>query len=86
MCANTSKTGTTTPAILAERWGVKVDKVHGFIRSGELVAINVASSLAGRPRWRIPLKAVRQFEQRRTAKPAVTPTRRRRSQEVPSYV
>lgn len=86
MCANTSKTGTTTPAILAERWGVKIDKVHGFIRSGELVAINVASSDSSRPRWRIPLEAVRQFEQRRSAKPAVIPTRRRRSQEVPSYV
>jgi len=86
MCANTSQPGTTTPAKLAERWGVKVDKVHGFIRNGELVAINVASSLAGRPRWRIPLEAVRQFEERRSAKPAVAPTRRRRSQEGPSYV
>ena len=86
MCANTSKTGTTTPAILAERWGVKVDKVHGFIRSGELVAINVASSLSTRPRWRIPVEAVRQFEERRAAKPVVKATRRRRSREVPSYV
>ena len=77
---------TISPAILAKRWGCKVDKVHTVIRSGELYAFNIATNPHGRPRWRIPLEAVRQFEQRRSAKPAVIPTRRRRSQEVPSYV
>jgi hypothetical protein len=77
---------TISPSELAERYGCKVDRIHVFIKSGELPAVNVASSLSTRPRWRIPVEAVRQFEERRSAKPAVTPTRRRRSQEVPSYV
>lgn len=78
---------TATPAEIAERWRVKVDKVHKFILTGELVAINVASSGSTRPRWRIPLDALADFENRRSAKPAVKVTRsRRQSGTVPEYV
>jgi len=77
---------TISPSELAERWGCKVDKVHTVIRSGELYAFNIATNPHGRPRWRIPVEAVRQFEERRAAKPAVASTRRRREREVPSYV
>jgi hypothetical protein len=77
---------TISPSKLAERWGCKVDKVHTVIRSGELYAFNIATNPHGRPRWRIPAEAVKQFEERRSAKPVVKAPRQRRSQEVPSYV
>lgn len=68
---------TISPAELAKRYSVKVDKIHQFIRSGELVAINVASSLSGRPRWRIPLDTLEAFENRRLSKSPVKPPHRR---------
>ncbi len=73
------------PRDLALQWGVCVDKVLNFIRSGELRAFNVAAKNAKRPRYRIPLESVRQFEEltRAVAVPAApapsAPSRRRKS-------
>ncbi len=61
---------------LAARWKVGADKIRGFLRRGELVGINMASSLAGRPQWRITPESVERFEQRRSSAPAPKPTRR----------
>ena len=72
---------TITPPQLAERYAINVDKVLGWIRSGELAAINVAAKPNGRPRWRITAEAVIEFEQRRSSKPPITPTRRRRRKD-----
>ncbi len=47
-----------TPPQLARRYGVNVDKVHQWIKTGELLAVNVAASACGRPRWRITAEAV----------------------------
>lgn len=72
------------PRALAKRWSVCVDKVLNFIRSGELRAFNVAAKNSKRPRYRIPLESVRQFEEqtRAAAVPeapaAPAPTRRRK--------
>jgi hypothetical protein len=55
------------PRDLALRWGVCVDKVLNFIRSGELRAFNVASKNSGRPRYRISVESVRQFEEQTRA-------------------
>jgi hypothetical protein len=74
--------GGLSVADLCRRWKVGPDKIHGFIRSGELLAVNVASTLAGRPRWRIMPDAVTQFEQRRSSTPLPKPPRRRRRQEA----
>ncbi len=42
-----------TPRELSKHWGVHVDKVLGFTRSGELVAFNAASRQSSLPRYRI---------------------------------
>ena len=66
-----------TPPELARRLRVHPDKILGWIRSGELRAINVAANPRGRPRWRIDPADVAAFEQRRAARP-VLPSRRRK--------
>jgi hypothetical protein len=65
-------------ADLCHRWKVGADKVHGFIRRGELVGVNVATDLASRPQWRITPESVELFERRRSSTPPPKPARRRR--------
>lgn len=65
-------------ADLCRRWKVGPDKIHGFIRSGELLAVNVATNLSARPQWRITPEAVELFERRRSSAPPPKPPRRRR--------
>lgn len=55
------------PRELAARWGVSIDKVLAFIRTGELRAFNVASQSSKRPRYRIPVDEVRRFEEQTRA-------------------
>lgn len=76
---------TVTPPEYAKRLGVKPSKVLTWIRHGELRAVNVATNLSGRPRWKIPTNAIVEFEARRAAKPAPTtgtPRRRRRDPQI----
>lgn len=56
-----------TPPALARMYGVGVHKVLGWIRRGELKAINAAVNQHGRPRFLIDLADVADFEQRRAA-------------------
>ena len=42
-----------TPPRLAKRLAVSPEKVLGWIRRGELRAVDVADKQGGRPRWRI---------------------------------
>jgi hypothetical protein len=65
-------------ADLCRRWKVGADKVHGFIRRGELVAVNVAANLSGKPQYRVTPEAVAEFEKRRSSAPLPPPPRRRR--------
>lgn len=51
---------TTVPA-KAKELGIDQMKIHGWIRRGELLAINIAENPAGRPRWRIPIEAWESF-------------------------
>jgi hypothetical protein len=74
-----------TVADLCRRWKVGADKVRGFLRRGELVGVNVASGLSGKPQWRITPESVERFEQRRSAAPPAKPTRRRRRKELIDY-
>lgn len=70
---------TLTPPELARRWRVKSEKILRFIRAGELRAFDVSTKPGvGRPRFRIPLDAITEFESRRTHKPATKPARRKR--------
>jgi hypothetical protein len=52
--------------------------LRAFIRKGELVAVNVATTLSGKPQWRITAESVERFERRRTSSPPPKPQRRRR--------
>ncbi len=55
---------------VCERYGVGEHTVLGWIRSGELRAVNVGRTAgAKKPRWRIPQTALEAFELARTATP-----------------
>ena len=58
-----------TPPQFAKRLGVQAQKVLGWIRSGELRAVNVADRTGRRPRWRISAEAAEEFLRRREAVP-----------------
>ena len=77
-----------TPREYAEARGIAVDKVHRWILAGELVAINVAQSASSqRPRWRISLNAIEDFERLRQIQPAPPSTpRRKRDDPLKQYV
>jgi len=73
-----------TPPAVAEQLGVKSAKILIFIASGELSAINVATKIDGRPRWRVPKSALDAFLAARSNRPApAAPPRRRRRQVSP---
>jgi hypothetical protein len=75
--ADTTHRRKLTPPEIARRYGIHPLKVLGWIRSGELRAVNVAASPLKRPRWRVDERDLEVFEQRRTAQ-AVAPGRRKR--------
>jgi predicted site-specific integrase-resolvase len=72
---------TITAKQYAQQLGVSENKVLAWIRTGQLRALNVASNVKNRPRWKITADARREFEESRTAKPSepATATLRRRA-------
>jgi len=78
LTARSAQPRALTPPQIAQRYGVKADKVLVWIRSGELRAVNVAARPTGRPRWRITEADLVIFENRRTARPPAPAARRRR--------
>ncbi len=72
-----------TPPEIARMWGVSVEKVLTWIRTGELTAINAATSRTGRPRYLVDVKALAAFEDRRqvVAQTATTPRRKPRQKQ-----
>lgn len=64
-----------TPPQLAKQLGVQAEKVLGWIRSGELRAVNVADRACRRPRWRISAEAIEEFFRRREAVPRSVQTK-----------
>ncbi|HYT89045.1 MAG TPA: helix-turn-helix domain-containing protein [Gemmataceae bacterium] len=78
-------TGLTVREVAA-RLRVSPDKVRLWIQKGELVAVNTAAVLCGKPRYVITPEALAAFEKRRTAGPQPkTPRRRKKSQLVDYY-
>jgi hypothetical protein len=63
-----------TPRELGARWKMSAERIAALIRSGALKAFNVAPG-NGR-RWRIPLEAVLEFEERRRCPASPAPRRR----------
>jgi hypothetical protein len=72
-------------ADLCARWKVGPDKVLGFIRRGELGAVNVETHTSGRPQYRVTPEEVAKFEARRTSAPLPKPLRRKRKPDVKDY-
>ncbi|HEY1186325.1 MAG TPA: helix-turn-helix domain-containing protein [Gemmata sp.] len=72
---------TLTVAEVAERFGVTPETVAGWIRAGELRAVNVSRSRTSKkPRWRVTPEALAAFETARsaTAEQPAAPKRRKR--------
>jgi excisionase family DNA binding protein len=64
---------------ICERFGVSEQTVLGWIRSGELRAVNVGRRPgAKKPRWRVTAEALAAFELARTPTPLPPRTRRRK--------
>jgi hypothetical protein len=72
-------------ADLCKRYKAGQAKIHGFIRRGELIAINIATNLTARPQWRVTPESVAAFEARRSSAPPSKPVRRRRRPAVKDY-
>ena len=75
-----------TPPQYAKRLGVDPAKVVAWIKRGELRAVNVATNASGRPRYRIPVDSICEFEQRRSARQPAKPARRKRKRQDDSFV
>lgn len=67
-----------TPPEVARRFGVASDKVLHWIHTGQLRAVNTAHDPTGRPRFRVSVEALRQFEESRMTRPPIKRRRRRR--------
>jgi hypothetical protein len=76
--------GLTVPDV-ARRYRVGEDKVRALIARGELIAVNAASALCGRPRWVVLPDALAAFERRRSSAPPPRPARRSRKRYVVDY-
>jgi hypothetical protein len=72
-------------ADLRRRWKIGGDKIRLFIRRGELVAVNVATNLSGKPQWRITAESVEKFEHRRSSAPLPKPARRQKRTSIVDY-
>lgn len=71
-------TPTVSPRELASRLHCKVERVLRWLKSGELIGINT-SDCPTRPRWRISLEAIADFERRRSSQlPAPKQAKRRK--------
>lgn len=68
-----------TVAEVAERLGINTTKVGKFIGDGSLRAIDVSyEPHKGKPRWRISIEALADFEAARSNTPAPPPKNRRK--------
>ena len=68
-----------SPPAVGKIYGVAAETVIGWIKAGELVAIDVSARPGvGRPRFRIDVADLAIFDQRRMVVTTAKPTRRRR--------
>jgi excisionase family DNA binding protein len=78
--------GLTVPEVAA-RLRVGRDRIRGWIRRGELRAINTGRTRCGRPRYVVTPEALAEFERGHDATtPAARPRRRRREPDRPDFL
>lgn len=71
------------PREIAMRYGVGVTKVLGWIRSGELKALDVSTAGDGsKPRWRVLESEIEAFEKKRSSGKPSSPKRRRKRKSI----
>lgn len=77
-----------SPPTIASELGVSPDKVLGWIRAGELRAVDLASRRGGRPRYRVAQADLDRFLLSRSAtpKPKTPRARRRVADGVVSFI
>ncbi|MBC7771203.1 MAG: helix-turn-helix domain-containing protein [Pyrinomonadaceae bacterium] len=66
-----------TPREVAKQRRVRVEKVMTWIRSGELEAVNHASSTLAAPRWKISVESLARFDGARSSRLLVSVSSRR---------
>ena len=88
MSADAPNTGRSlTVAEVAERYSVSCETVSGWIRAGELRAVNVSRSRTSRkPRWRVSPAAIEAFEASRSAAPEQPAPKSRARRKKPAGV
>jgi hypothetical protein len=69
-----------TPPQLAARWKAKPETVRRLLETGQLAGFVVSPVGAKRPRWRITLDAVIEYEN--SGKPALTKQKKSRRQSI----
>jgi len=75
-----------TPPEVARRLRIKAERVRDFIKCGLLRAINVASPLSTRPRWRIHESDLLAFENSRSGGQRPKQSKRRpQNQDITEY-
>jgi hypothetical protein len=75
-----------SPPQISKAWGVSIGKVLGWIRSGELHAINAARKAGGKPRYLVDVDDLEAFERARAAVPDAKPAHTRRTSAGSSRV
>lgn len=71
--------GWFSPREVAAQRRVRVGKVVGWIRNGELEAVNHATSTLAAPRWKVSAESLARFDMARSSRLLVsTPSRRTR--------
>ncbi len=78
-----------TPKEIAERFGCNLNKVLFWIKSGQLTAVDIALTQSKKPRWRISVDALADFERVRSTRPPApppAPRRRRADASITEYV
>ncbi len=67
-----------TPRQVAKERQIRAEKVLGWIRTGELRAVNMASHMTSKPRWKVSREALAEFDLARSNRAFATPTLPRR--------
>lgn len=75
-----------TPPAVAKMLGISAEKVHTWIRNGDLRAVNVTTKLGGRARWRIRRTDLEAFLAMRENPPRVVRPSRRRPPRDPDFI
>jgi hypothetical protein len=72
-----------TPPEVSRRYRVKPEKIVLLIRAGVLRAIDTAKPGSRRPRFRVPVEALAEFEQRRAVAQVQPVRRKKRRRRLP---